>query len=159
MNYELYFENYTNENLAKFEAVFNKITQKTLQVLKLKKQYEFSASIVDVAAIEKYNQQYRNQNGATDVISFAFGDHLDQIIYKNQPQMLGDILICFEVAKRQAIEYGHTLDRELAFLFAHGLLHLLGYDHMILEEEEKMFALQDEILQKLTIGKDFIAHE
>jgi probable rRNA maturation factor len=62
--------------------------------------------------------------------------------------MLGEILICLPQAKRQAKEYGNTEQRELSFLFVHGLLHLLGYDHMKKEDEEIMFPLQEKILRK-----------
>ena len=60
--------------------------------------------------------------------------------------VLGEIYISFDKAREQATSYGHSLDRELKFLFVHGLLHLLGYDHMTEEDEKVMFALQEEIL-------------
>ena len=60
--------------------------------------------------------------------------------------VLGEIYISFDKAREQALAYGHSLDRELKFLFVHGLLHLLGYDHMTKEDEKVMFALQDQIL-------------
>ena len=69
--------------------------------------------------------------------------------------LLGDIYICQEIAIRQAEEYGHSLRRELAFLFTHGILHLFGYDHVNSEEEEKlMFRLQDEILNEVNIKRE-----
>ena len=83
-------------------------------------------------------------------ISFAFLDNEDrQQLYKSkEPVVLGDIYISIDKAKEQANEYGHSLNRELSFLFVHGLLHLLGYDHMNEEDEKIMFKLQDEILPK-----------
>ena len=84
------------------------------------------------------------------MISFAFLDNEDRnAIYKSkEPVCLGDIYISVDKAKEQAEEYGHSLKRELSFLFVHGLLHLLGYDHMTEEDEKVMFRLQDEILPK-----------
>ena len=73
---------------------------------------------------------------------------------KNMPIMLGDIFICCDVAKKQAKAYNHSLKREYAFLFLHGLLHLFGYDHMNEEDEKEMFRLQDEILNNLDIRRN-----
>lgn len=69
------------------------------------------------------------------------------------PRSLGDIFISVDHAAAQAVEYGHSLRREMCFLFTHGLLHLLGYDHMNPEDEEKMFAVQKEILERLDIKR------
>ena len=77
-------------------------------------------------------------------------DHEDNIISK-KPLQLGDIIISFDTAIRQANDYSHSLRREMAFLFTHGLLHLLGYDHMVEEDEVEMFSLQDKILEGLNI--------
>ena len=95
------------------------------------------------------NREYRNVDRPTDVISFAFLDNeenKDEMLKHSGPVCLGDIYISVDKAKEQAEEYGHPLKRELSFLFVHGLLHLLGYDHMNKEDEEVMFKLQDEIL-------------
>ena len=67
------------------------------------------------------------------------------------PTELGDILISYETMLRQADDYGHSIEREMCFLFTHGLLHLLGYDHMEKDDEKEMFALQNEILEGLGI--------
>ena len=84
-------------------------------------------------------------------ISFAFEDNND-LVY-NDIRMLGDIFICIPQMKRQAIEYGHSEKRELAFLAVHGILHLLGYDHMNEEDEKVMFALQELILDGQNIKR------
>jgi len=94
--------------------------------------------------IHEINKKYRNVDRVTDVISFAFEDTKD-IMYNNM-RMLGDIYICIPQMKRQALEYGHSEKRELSFLAVHGLLHLLGYDHMEKEDEKIMFDLQELIL-------------
>ena len=66
---------------------------------------------------------------------------------------LGDIILCFAKAKEQAAEYGHSLEREVAFLIVHSLLHLVGYDHMTAEEEAEMFGRQEEMLKEMNINR------
>lgn len=112
---------------------------------------EFNVIIVDMDTIHKMNKQYRGIDAPTDVISFALEDYQD-IVYEDQ-RLLGDIYICLEKAKSQAEEYGHSFLRELSFLTIHGLLHLLGYDHMNPDEEKIMFAKQEEILENYGIKR------
>lgn len=104
----------------------------------------FSVVFMNDEEIHEMNRDYRGVDRVTDVISFAFEDNND-LVY-NDIRMLGDIFICIPQMKRQAIEYGHSERRELAFLAVHGILHLLGYDHMNEEDEKVMFALQELIL-------------
>ncbi len=115
------------------EAVFNELNMNN-------NEYEISLLITDDETIRKYNKYYRHKDRVTDVLSFPMEDEI----------MLGDIAVSFDTAKRQAEEAGINVDRETAFLFIHGLLHLLGYDHETSQEdEEEMFALQEKILKKL----------
>lgn len=111
----------------------------------------FSVIFVDDDEIHQINKEYRHVDRITDVISFAFEDNQD-IMY-NEIRMLGDIYICIPQMKRQAIDYGHSEKRELSFLAVHGLLHLLGYDHMEKNDEEKMFSLQELILNDKDIKR------
>lgn len=111
----------------------------------------FSIIFVDEEDIHKINREYRNVDRPTDVISFAFEDN-ENIMY-NSIRMLGDIYICIPKMKSQALDYGHSETRELSFLAVHGLLHLLGYDHMTEEEEKEMFALQELILNDKNIKR------
>ena len=104
----------------------------------------FNIIFVEDDEIHDLNKNYRNVDRVTDVISFALEDN-DDIGY-GDIRMLGDIYICIPQMKRQALEYGHSEKRELSFLAVHGLLHLLGYDHMTKEDEEVMFGLQELIL-------------
>jgi probable rRNA maturation factor len=112
----------------------------------------FNIIIVDDETIHELNKTYRGKDSVTDVISFALED--DDSFIKTDYRVLGDIYICLNKAKSQAVEYGHSFLRELAFLTVHGLLHLLGYDHMVKEEEEVMFKLQEVILNEYGIKKD-----
>ena len=121
----------------------------TMKKLGIKCDPIVSVSFVDNKYIHKINKKYRGIDRPTDVISFAFVDaegNYDKILSSPGVVVLGDIYISIDKAKEQAEEYGHSLHRELSFLFVHGLLHLLGYDHMKEEDEKIMFNLQDEIL-------------
>ena len=111
----------------------------------------FNIIIVDNTYIHKLNKEYRGIDRPTDVISFALEDHIDEV--NLDFRMLGDIYISLDKAIEQANEYGHSFLREICFLTVHGLLHLLGYDHMEKEEEEIMFKKQDEILNEFGITK------
>lgn len=111
----------------------------------------FSIIFVDEDTIQSINKDYRNIDRVTDVISFAFED-TGKLVYNNV-RLLGEIYICIPRMKEQAIEYGHSEKRELSFLSVHGLLHLLGYDHMTKEDEKVMFALQELILDEQNIKR------
>ena len=106
----------------------------------------FSIVFVGNEKIQDLNKNYRGIDKITDVISFAFEDNAD-IVYNNM-RFLGEIYICIPRVLEQAKDYGHSEIRELAFLTCHGLLHLLGYDHQTKDEEEIMFSLQEELLEK-----------
>ena len=111
----------------------------------------FNIILVDNDYIHKLNKEYRGIDRVTDVISFALEDSQDEV--KLDFRVLGDIYISVDKAKDQAKEYGHSFLRELSFLTIHGLLHLLGYDHMSKEEEEIMFKKQDELLNEFGITR------
>ncbi|NOV03479.1 rRNA maturation RNase YbeY [Paenibacillus planticolens] len=130
---------------------------------------EVALTFVDDEAIQELNKQYRDLDKPTDVLSFAmseFGEDEIRINYEDDEQddaegsedgesvsegfiePLGDIIISVPRAIAQAEDYGHSVERELGFLFVHGFLHLIGYDHQSEEEEKVMFAKQEDILQK-----------
>lgn len=103
----------------------------------------FNVIIVDNEYIHKLNKEYRNIDRETDVITFALEDEKDII---TSPRILGDIYISIDKVKSQALEYEHSIEREICFLAIHGFYHLLGYDHQTKEEEEVMFKKQKEVL-------------
>lgn len=111
----------------------------------------FNIIIVDEETIQDLNKTYRNKDSVTDVISFALED--DESFVKTDFRVLGDIYICLKRAQDQAINYGHSFKREISFLAIHGLLHLLGYDHMEENEEKIMFELQERILDEYGIKR------
>lgn len=125
----------------------------------LEESVELSVTFMSDDSIQKYNQQYRNIDRATDVISFAMED-IEHDVYDvidwhvvDEPRILGDILISIDRVQEQAKRYGHSFERELGFLVVHGFLHLLGYDHQTPEEEKEMFGLQHEILEAFGLSR------
>lgn len=133
-----------------YEEIFTKIIETTLRLLQIEDDVELSCVIVDDERIHQINREYRHIDRTTDVISFALEDN-EQYYVEGMPRSLGDIFISYDHACQQAQEYGHSLKREMCFLMTHGLLHLLGYDHMNEEEEKEMFSLQKKILNELEI--------
>lgn len=122
-----------------------KVIKRTLKHENVKKAY-FSIIFVDNERIQELNREYRGKDAVTDVISFALEDGPD--IVPNNIRVLGDIYICIPRMIEQSEAYGHSIKRELSFLCVHGLLHLLGYDHMKKEDEKLMFGLQEDILNE-----------
>jgi probable rRNA maturation factor len=124
--------------------------------------YQVAVTLVDDARIHELNREYRGIDRPTDVLSFALqeqGEGEPEFDIELEPDAdfvdsLGDIVISVETCKRQAQEYGHSIERELAFLAVHGFLHLIGYDHETAEEEQDMFRRQEEILQSVGLTRE-----
>ena len=138
------------------EKLFNDVIEESLRYEEFDPQCEISLSIVNNEEIQEINKQYRDIDAPTDVLSFPLltfeeGEQAD--VNENDEIMLGDIIISIEKAISQAEEYGHGLKRELAFLTAHSMLHLMGYDHMEDDEREEMFEKQEAILNNLGIRR------
>lgn len=145
-------ENYSivDNNLYQNYDYLNEVINHTLEVMDAKESI-FTIIFVTPEEIHELNKQYRGVDRVTDVISFALEDAHD--VSLTDVRVLGDIYICIDRMKEQALEYGHSETRELSFLTVHGLLHLLGYDHQTKEEEEVMFGLQRKILSDLNINR------
>ena len=144
--------NYTivDNDLYKDYAYLDKVINKTLEEEQVNGAV-FSIIFVTLDEIHKLNKKYRGIDRPTDVISFALEDNPD-VVYDSF-RLLGDIYIAIDVAYDQAVEYNHSREREVCFLATHGLLHLLGYDHMTLEEEKVMFGKQEELLNEFEIKR------
>ncbi len=145
MNYVI--TNLTNEIID--EEIIKNVIEAT------RKKLNVTSSVVGIVLtsdthIHELNKVYRNVDAPTDVISFAF---LDNEVLDTEITDLGEIYISLDRAHAQAEEYGHSFIRELSFLTVHGLLHLLGYDHIKKEDEKVMFNLQDEILESINVGR------
>ncbi|ANZ33256.1 rRNA maturation RNase YbeY [Staphylococcus carnosus] len=121
---------------------------------KIEDDAELSVTFVNKQEIQEINRDYRNKDKVTDVISFALEEDEPDIEGLDMPRVLGDIIICADVAKEQAEEYGHSFERELGFLALHGFLHLLGYDHMNEADEKEMFGRQKLILDNYGLTRD-----
>jgi probable rRNA maturation factor len=123
---------------------------------------EVGLLFVDNEAIRELNAEYRNLDKPTDVLSFAIQesheDELqitfdDEIDAQSIPNLYGDIVISLERAQEQAEDYGHSLLREICFLYVHGFLHLLGYDHLDADDGRQMLERQQQILEKVGIDR------
>ncbi len=139
-----------------YESIFLSLLERTVLDLNFKCSPIVSVDLVDEATIHEMNLSYRHIDRATDVLSFAYLENeedKDTLLQSKGDVEIGDILICLPIAVKQAKEFKHSEKRELSFLFVHGLLHLLGYDHQSSEEERKMFALQEKILSEMGIEK------
>ena len=160
-----------NETEVRFEfdeeQLIEKVAVKTISMLECPYEVEVNVVITDCEGIRMYNREYRDIDKETDVLSFPAVDYeapadfslveeheLDYINPDSGELFLGDIMLCTERIFSQAQEYGHTVFREFAFLIAHSMLHLLGYDHMSKEEETEMFSLQEKILEELGITRE-----
>ncbi len=153
MNIDFVFDNEVENFENNYEQDFIAIIEQALKILGIEDDVEVSCVLVDDERIHEINREYRHIDRSTDVISFAMEDN-DQFYVEGMPRTLGDIFISVDHAKKQAEEYGHSLRREMCFLFTHGILHLLGYDHMTDEQEKEMFGLQDKILGALSIERE-----
>ncbi|NTW71866.1 MAG: rRNA maturation RNase YbeY [Eubacteriaceae bacterium] len=108
--------------------------------------FEVSISIVSDDEIKSLNSEYRNMDKVTDVLSFPMYDEGDP-----EPVLLGDIIISYNRARSQSEDYGHSVLREICYLTAHGMLHLLGYDHMNESDKKDMRQKEEEIMKKMDL--------
>lgn len=142
------------------------VTQDALGLMDLPCLVDVALTVVTSHEIRAINADQRQMDKVTDVLSFPslfFDRPSDPQVFARagvsaiNPEsgnlFLGDIILCFERAQAQAQDYGHSLEREVAFLIIHSLLHLVGYDHMTQVEEAEMFSKQEEILNQLNIRR------
>lgn len=134
-NMKINIQNYFNE--VQYNDIIEQVGKHASNILSLQDK-EITVVFVSNNSITELNNTYRNKNYPTDVLTFP-NDELNQ---------LGDIIISIEKTEEQSKEYGHSFNRELGFLFCHGILHTLGYDHQTKEQEEEMTSLQEKILRK-----------
>ncbi len=135
----------------KWEEIIKKAVRTSLEVENFLTECEISVSIVTNEEIQAINREFRNIDKATDVLSFpqlTFEEGEIADVNEKNEIVLGDIIISIDKAQQQAEEYEHSLEREVAFLTIHSMLHLMGYDHMEPEEEKEMIQKQKLILQK-----------
>ncbi|MBM0045565.1 rRNA maturation RNase YbeY [Anaerococcus sp. mt242] len=146
----LIIANETNEKIDMDEKL-KSVVKTVLETEGLPLEYEVSITFVDIDEIHKLNKEFRNVDRPTDVLSFPMDEDFS---IEGVDTMLGDIVISMDVAKEQAKDFGHSLDREIMYLTAHSMLHLLGYDHMEDEEKSEMRAREKEVMKKLGVFKN-----
>ncbi len=139
------------------EELINKVVDTVLETEKIKAKLDVSITFTSNNKIKKINNKYRNIDKETDVLSFPMFEREEIEKLKEESgiqDILGDIIISVEKVQAQAKEYGHSFKRELAYLITHGMLHLLGYDHMIEKEKAEMRKKEEEILGVLDIKRE-----
>jgi len=125
-----------------------------LELIGVENDIEVSLTFADNEFIQKLNCQYRNINQATDVLSFPLEEGFEFGQIAGCPRVLGDIVISLQRAEEQSIEYQHSLAREVCYLAAHGLLHLLGYDHQIKQDKRQMRLIEEQIMSRLNLMRE-----
>lgn len=143
------------EITKELRALIKTVLKNGISFMEFDKNVEISIMLVENEEMQYLNKLHRGIDRPTDVLSFPLFEYDENGDIdmeecdrgENGELVLGDIVISPEQAQKQAEEYGHSIEREIGFLTAHSLLHLLGYDHMEPEEEKEMFALQEEILK------------
>nr|WP_297429709.1 rRNA maturation RNase YbeY [uncultured Actinotalea sp.] len=136
------------------EAEFAALGRYVLDAMHVHPQAELSILLVDTDVMTGLHVQYMDEPGPTDVLSFPMDELRPGVEGDPSPAgLLGDVVLCPEVAARQAREAGHSTEEELLLLTTHGILHLLGYDHAEPEEEKEMFALQRRLLLTFLAGR------
>lgn len=158
MKLKIYFENEQDKLpiTYKLKMLIREAVESTLDFEDYRNVCEVSVTFTDNEGIRELNNKFRQIDRPTDVLSFPlfdFDGDSDEPPVDDIMNMLGDIVISLEKAKEQAEEYGHSFEREVAFLCVHSMLHLLGYDHETSEEDDKnMRARQSEIMNIIGLG-------
>lgn len=129
------------------EAKLQRLAAYVFEALHVHPDAELAIVLVDEAAIEQLHVQWMDEPGPTDVLSFPMDELRPGSMDKLTPAgLLGDVVICPQVAEQQAVTAGHSTEQEILVLLTHGILHLLGFDHATAEEEAEMFGLQRDLL-------------
>ena len=152
-NIQILFDDRTGQNvIEKFGELLSEVAAAVLEMEAVHVPLEISVSFIDDHEIQIMNNKFRHIDKPTDVLSFPLLDAFPPVLPLGEPVIeLGDIVISYERACAQAQEYGHSIEREMAFLTAHSMLHLLGYDHMTEADEMAMNRKQEDALQQLGI--------
>ena len=131
---------------------------KELENIELENEPELGVTVVDDSEILELNREYREKDSVTDVLSFpqfeGHGDLLEDLLDDEAETLIGDVVICYEQAGRQAEEYGTGLTREMLYLFVHSVMHLFGYDHMDEEDKAVMRAREEEVLSAIGVSRN-----
>jgi len=153
MTFELEYENIEpkQQYIALIEKVLNKCYEKECLD---KERLTIEITLTDNETIKQINNKYRQINRETDVLSFPMYDRKDFPLNLQQKDILGSIIISIPKIEEQAKEYGHSIERELAYMLVHGFYHLMGYDHIEEKDKIDMREKEEEILQQLNIVRE-----
>lgn len=142
------------EENEKYEKIIDTVYETCFKEENL---YNYKIYISIILSNEKYiqeiNSKYRNIDKVTDVLSFPMFEKDEIENAKKNEEVLGDIIVCVPKVEEQAKEYGHSFDREFAYMLVHGFYHLMGYDHMEEEDKKEMRAKEENILKKLDLER------
>ncbi|MEA4115221.1 rRNA maturation RNase YbeY [Mycoplasma sp. 744] len=142
----------TNDSQFEFYEEFKLILNNLKNYFKLNQIVSVDVTIVDNHEIQKLNKKYRGKDYPTDILSFSFSENQ---IYKNLPVLpLGELIISDEKVKEQAVNFNHSIKREYCYLFTHGLVHLMGYDHEEENERIIMNKIVEDIFSPLGITRE-----
>lgn len=153
---DLLINNQSGENLD-IRKDLEKVIREVLKLEEIdESKCEISLSLVDSETIHRLNKEYRGVDRPTDVLSFPIEDFFNEdkdSILKKDHLMLGDVIICFDIARKQAKDLGHSFKREIIYLTCHSILHLLGYDHMEDDDKRLMRSREKEVMKNLGVFK------
>ena len=158
MSLKIYFENNQEKHSIhyKLKMLIRHTILETLDYEGMENDAEVSVTFVDDEGIRELNKRFRNMDKPTDVLSFPLLDYegeSEEPFFDELCHNLGDIVISLERAMAQANEFGHSFEREVAFLTAHSMLHLLGYDHELSDEDDAdMRKRQNDIMERLGLS-------
>lgn len=156
------YVNYENEKIKEeienkvenIENISRDILIKALKSENIVGNFELSISFVSNDKIQDLNRYYREKNNVTDVLSFPMVDFKERNEKENiTEELLGDVVISFEIVKKQSLEYNHSIEREISYLICHSIFHLLGYNHMEKEEKETMRRKEKELMSNIGVYK------
>ena len=145
-----FLNNQTKFETSEFEIIINKVAEEVLRVHNITKNIEISVVFTDDNEIKSINNEFRNIKASTDVLSFPQYEYItpgDVSDINDEILIIGDVIISLEHAQMQSVEYNHSINREVGYLAAHSILHLLGYDHMN-EDDKKLMRDKEELVMK-----------
>ena len=148
MKVRITYENKATEK-KEYENIIESVCKEGAHIYGLDEDAELSVVLCDNAYIHELNKTYRNIDRPTDVLSFALNEGEEEGYDGPDTKLLGDIVISLDKTREQADEYGHSFERELAYLTVHGMLHILGYDHMTDEDKTEMRKEEEFVLHRL----------
>lgn len=153
MKVRITYENKATEK-KEYENIIESVCKEGAYIYGLDEDAELSVVLCDNAYIHGLNKTYRNIDRPTDVLSFALNEGEEEGYDGPDTKLLGDIVISLDKTREQSEEYGHSFERELAYLTVHGMLHILGYDHMTDEDKAEMRKEEEFVLHRLDFVRE-----